>query len=492
MKKEYKEHINSLFRNNKVIKIFGPAGTGKTTYLINELKELFKKGVQPDRIAFVSFTNKAVDELVNRCAKEFPNIDKDGFKYFRTIHSLCYQQNFDKKKVIDYKEISELAKQLGMEISSYKAIEDGFGSKVGDKIIAIESLSRLRMIYIMDQWRECNFPDLFFFKVNEWKSAYTHYKMKNNLIDFTDMLSLYDTALDIDYIFIDECQDLSPLQWKVMNKAAENCKTVYIAGDDDQSIYSWAGAEIDYILNIKADKKVILPKSYRIPKKIFDQSSKILKRIKVREKKEYTHNGKEGEIDFVYDFKKINYAAENDCLILVRNRWQLTDVKEYLESQGIPYYLFSQSSLESKEVEAILLWEHFRKGREVSPGHFKKICKFSKKLNKLISSSKIPTGYTDVPWFDMLDLVPKDKKDYIRRVLQNGYKINDKPKIRLSTIHQSKGGEADTVVLLTDVSKMVWENIWKDCEHRVWYVAVTRTKNKLIVVQETSTKFYKL
>jgi len=97
-----------------------------------------------------------------------------------------------------------------------------------------------------------------------------------------------------------------------------------------------------------------------------------------------------------------------------------------------------------------------------------------------------------MPWFEILDLIPLEKKNYIRRVLANGYNFNDKPKIRLSTIHQSKGGEADTVVLFTDVSNMVWENIWTDHEHRVWYVAVTRTKNKLIIIQEQSNRFYKI
>lgn len=491
MKKEYRNKIKNLFKGNDVYRIFGPAGTGKTTYLINELKALFKKGVEPNRIAFVSFTNRAVTELVERCSAEFTNINKEDFIYFRTIHSLCFKF-LSGKKVIKQSEISKLAKSQGLEVSYYKNIEDGSGTKKGDKVLTIESLARLKLISLEQQWKESNFVDLPFHVISNWCEIYKDHKMQNNLIDFTDMLEFYEHELDVDYIFIDECQDLSPLQWEVMDIAARKTDTVYIAGDDDQSIYSWAGAEIDYILNIKAQKDIVLPKSYRLPEAIYNKSSGILNRIKNRKSKKYTHNGKKGQIDTVFDFKTISYKDESDCLLLVRNRWQLKEVKTHLEHEGIPYYLFGQSSLESSEIEALIYWEHIRKGRELPPRQFKKMSKHSKILNKLISVSQIPTEFYEMAWYDILDLIPLEIKNYIRRILANGYNLFDKPKIKLSTIHQSKGGEADTVVLFTDVSNMVWENIWNDNEHRVWYVAVTRAKNKLIIIQEQSNKFYKI
>lgn len=481
--------ISELFQNNKVHRIFGPAGTGKTTHLITELKNLFGQGVKPDKIAFVSFTNRAVNELVERCTKEFPVIDKNGFKYFRTIHSLCYN-SAGGKKVIQHPELVALARKNGLEMSSYRSIEDGAGAKKGDKVISIDSLSRLRLVTLEEQWRESNLQELPYHIVENWQMNYYKYKQSKNLIDFTDMLLMFDTALDVDYVFIDECQDLSPLQWEIMDKASQNCKTVYIAGDDDQSIYSWAGAEVEYILNIRANKDIVLPKSYRLPKEIYNVSSKILKRIKNRKSKKYTHNGKEGKVDVVFNFKVVDYKKEDDCLILVRNRWQIKEIKTYLETIGVPYFLFGQNSLETPEVESMLLWEHFRKGKELTPAQFKKMAKFSKKLRKLISSSQVPKELLEVPWFNVLDLIPLEKKNFIRRVLQN--KLFGIPKIRLSTIHQSKGGEAETVVLLTDVSRMVWENIYSDDEHRVWYVAVTRAKNKLVIVQAQSNKFYKI
>jgi superfamily I DNA/RNA helicase len=493
MKRKYKDHIKSLFHENEVHKIFGPAGTGKTTYLINELKKIFQAGIEPERIAFVSFTNRAVDELVMRCSQEFNHLDKEAFKFFRTIHSLCYRMGGNEEmQIIKQTDLCALGKKNGFEISTFRNLEDGFGIKQGDKVVNVESLARLRMTSLEEQWRDCNYEELPFPMVKDWVDIYSAYKMNEKKIDFTDLLENCDSVLDVDYLFIDECQDLSPLQWKVMSRAAENCKRVYIAGDDDQSIYGWAGAEIDYILNIKADKNEVLPKSYRLPEAIFKVSGQILKRIKQRQPKKYTHNGKKGIIEHVSGFDIVDYAKETDCLVLCRNRWQIKDVKLHLEEIGVPYSVFNKSSLDCKEVEAVLYWENFRKGRELSPAQYKVICKFSKKLKGILSARHVPKDFLDYKWFEIMDLMPNDMKNYIRRVVQSGHKINQMPKINLSTIHQSKGGEADTVVLLTDVSTTVWENIHKDDEHRVWYVATTRAKNKLVIVQEQGTRYYQL
>ena len=71
----------------KTIKIFGPPGTGKTYTLLNRLDKWFNKGVQPREIAYLSFTNKAVNEARNRANKKFPGCDDEDLSNFRTIHS---------------------------------------------------------------------------------------------------------------------------------------------------------------------------------------------------------------------------------------------------------------------------------------------------------------------------------------------------------------------------------------------------------------------
>ena len=85
---------NSIKRklHGKTIKFFGPPGTGKTHRLLQRAKRFLRKGVMPDEICYISFTNKAVQECLDRVRKEFKGYDEDDFKYFRTLHSLARQQ----------------------------------------------------------------------------------------------------------------------------------------------------------------------------------------------------------------------------------------------------------------------------------------------------------------------------------------------------------------------------------------------------------------
>ena len=80
-------------------------------------------------------------------------------------------------------------------------------------------------------------------------------------------------------IFVDEAQDLSPLQWKMYDLLNSNSDDVYLAGDDDQAIYTWAGADVNRFINEPAKERV-LSKSRRIPKKVQELSSIVISRIR--------------------------------------------------------------------------------------------------------------------------------------------------------------------------------------------------------------------
>ena len=84
-------------------------------------------------------------------------------------------------------------------------------------------------------------------------------KRENGLLDFTDMLREYGTALPIDICIVDEAQDLSSLQYQHGNTSLlPSAREVYIAGDDDQAIFGWAGADVNKFLSLKGEK-IILP-----------------------------------------------------------------------------------------------------------------------------------------------------------------------------------------------------------------------------------------
>lgn len=484
------KEIEKIFAGKKVKKIYGTAGAGKTTYLISTIEELFKQGINPERIAFVSFTKKAVDEMIERVLLKFKQFNKEQFRNFKTIHAICYA-NSQNKNIMQQFDVIKVAKSMGLDVSTYSSVEEGGGTKQGDRIMMMEALSRLRMVTLEEQWKACNFSDCPLFMVKDWKRKLEEYKKEQKVIDFTDLLQNYDGLLDVDYFFIDEAQDLSPLQWKVLQKMTSNCHQIYIAGDDDQLIYNWAGASVDYILNIKAQEEVILSKSHRLPENIYNLSRSILGRIKVRKPKESTPINKKGSIEYVNSLDNIIFNKDQEYLILVRNRYQIKEVRERVEFFGLPYYLFNESSTDCDEVKAILHWEHIRKGKEIEYRSFESAKKYSSILSKL-SKESIPISIKKLPWFDVLNIMNPAKSAYFRRLLENGYKFSSNPKIKLSTIHQAKGGECENVIILTDVSYLTWVGINSDSEHRVWYVAVSRAKSTLTIVREQSSKFYKI
>ena len=89
-------------------------------------------------------------------------------------------------------------------------------------------------------------------------------------------------------------------------------------------------------------------------------------------------------------------------------------------------------------------------------------------------------------WYEVLDVPDKDRI-YIQSVLRSGEKFDEKkPRIRASTIHKAKGGEADNVVLLLNSSKLSQTFSNEDCERRVFYVGITRTKKNLHIIESTS------
>ena len=94
----------------------------------------------------------------------------------------------------------------------------------------------------------------------------------------------------------------------------------------------------------------------------------------------------------------------------------------------------------------------------------------------------------------MFDVLSVQERSYILSILRRGEKITRKPRIGLSTIHSAKGGEADNVLLLTDIPHRTWKSFEKnpDDDTRVFYVGLTRAKQNLHIVQPMTTKYFPL
>lgn len=481
-------------------KIFGPPGTGKTTRLLGIVSDAMASGIPPERIAYVSFTKKAAHEAIHRSFVRF-GFSQDRMPHFSTIHSMAFRQiGASRDEVMTRSHFNELTNSMGLKTSGK---EDEYahlpaGTLLGDKCIRIEALARLRSVSLRSQWEEENEYDCPFQAVDQWSRGLETYKESRGLMDYTDLLERYSGALDVDLFIVDEAQDLSPLQWKVVEQACQRSRRVYVAGDDDQCIYGWAGAEVNHFLGLPG-KIEVLPKSFRLPTRLFELANQVSSRLRVRQPKDWVAINAGGEIRRVRYEDSIDFGGSESWLLLSRNRASLRRFERVLRSQGFPYLIDGKSSMDNSVVRSILTWERCRRGNPVSVGSARELGQFiaqemvlPMKGEVVLSRALQDPALLNHNWMEALPYIPPEQREYIRACLANRESLTDAPRITVSTIHQAKGGEADNVVLIPDVSAKPYEKIDDDSEIRVLYVAVTRAKKTLTIVEPAKLRCFKI
>ena len=134
------------------------------------------------------------------------------------------------------------------------------------------------------------------------------YKKQYGLIDFNDMITQFiksDTCPKLDTVFIDEAQDLSRMQWNMAAVLMSNSNDSFIAGDDDQAIFRWAGADVDSFITQKG-KFLNLTQSYRVPRVVHDVAMGIVGRISNRLRKEWEPKTHLGMLSYYHEFQDVD------------------------------------------------------------------------------------------------------------------------------------------------------------------------------------------
>lgn len=489
--------------------VLGPPGTGKTTTMIRRVEEALARGAAPDRVGYFAFTRKAANEALGRACEKF-ELTREDLPYFSTIHSMCFRQlGMRRSDVLEGERLAEFARYAGIKASG-RIAEDGnwSGADTGDRILFMENLSRIRKIPLREAYDVGGDDGLPWQEVERVSRALADYKEAKGLTDFTDMLKKFvDTrvSLHLTDLFVDEVQDLSPLQWDVVEALAEGCENVHVAGDDDQAIYRWAGADVNRMIDMDGDV-VVLGQSYRVPPVIQRVANGVIDRVHHRRAKAWkARAGGEGEVDRARSFDKVD-CGSGQILVLARNVYVLREqVEPQLRQQGIIYEKNGHSSVSTKLLEAIMIWESLRRGEKVTVAQariayaqmtagrgykrgFKSVDteRWSDDAEVTIVDLMKRGGLmTKAPWFEALDKTAHGDMEYVRAALARGEKISKKPRVVISTIHGAKGGEADHVVLLKEIAGRTWREMQDnpDDERRVWYVGATRAKEKLTIVE---------
>lgn len=448
--------------------IYGPPGTGKTTFLLDVLEKELETN-DPDKIAFVSFTKKGAYEAKDRAREKFGFTDND-LPYFRTLHSLAFMElAMSPKQMMRHKDYKYLSGVLGININSWN-VDDPF---VKDRYLFLDSYSRNRLITLADVWHELGEEENWY-RLKQVIKTINLYKEEKGYYDFTDLIEMFverNRETPVDIAIIDEAQDLTSLQWKMVNTAFRDVKKMYIAGDDDQSIFKWAGADVNYFLNLQG-KKTYLQKSYRLPKAIYDLSCQIVNKISRREEKEFSPRDEGGSVGFHNYLDEIELDS-GSWLLLARNRYLLAKLEEWTRIQGRVYKTKEKGSVEESHWRAIYGWEDHRKGKPVDEETMRDIQHYSKGVKP-----------KSLPWHDAFTNMPLKSREYYRAILRRGGNLRRDPNILIETIHSVKGGEADSVVMLLDMSYKTWKHYQKDSddENRVFYVGATRARENLHLV----------
>ena len=505
-----------------MFRIFGPPGTGKTTTLLNMVDEALASGIHPHRISFLAFTRKAANEAKERAAARFGLDAKKDLVHFRTLHSLALTMtDIRPEQVMQEVNYRELSKKIGISLGGSKNtnFDDDVPSMVSsnDPILGLINLARLRKVNLRDQYNISNL-EADWNTVNYVDKCFREYKEKLGLYDFTDMLAQFVSGKntycpEFDLCFLDEAQDLSPLQWDIAHILDENSKRMYCAGDDDQAIYRWAGADVDHFINLPGGSET-LSQSYRIPQTVHILAENVVRRITRRFPKRYEPKKDRGNVARISHISSLD-MAQGSWLILSQAGYQLQPVASDLKSNGYLFTYRGHRSISEKISDAVNGWEQMRKGKEISGEVARKIYSYMSTGNRITRGYKKLRDLDDddmvtmedlinkhglladpkLIWSEAMDKMPEIDRAYITAMLRRGEKFNGIPRITASTIHGSKGGEADNVVLFTDLSAAADNDmrINPDDMHRVFYVGVTRTRQNLYIVEpEDATRSYDL
>ena len=217
-----------------------------------------------------------------------------------------------------------------------------------------------------------------------------------------------DVVPDLDVIFVDEAQDLSLIQWSMINKIEQDTKCdVWIAGDDDQAIFGWAGADVDSFINYEAEE-IPLKQSERVPTSIQKMALNVIERIQEnRIDKEYFPKSESGEIFERYKLTDIDMST-GDWLILTRTKSILKNIPTYLKKKGYFFETAQGNSIGKSLYEDTKHWYNLQKKISIPDIHLQRV------KERIKGSMNL-----SLKWYDAFNNVSESQITYMRLLLLN-------------------------------------------------------------------------
>ena len=485
-----------MFEGKDVKVILANAGTGKTRRLIEEVsKELETR--RPEEIAFVTFTRKGAEEGLKRvCSKLM--YEPEDLPYFRTLHSLTFHAlNLKSNQMFGRLDQRKFNKEFGYMVNRCEVDTGKVAPTRDSQYLDFYDLERSGAL-TSKQLVEADIEKGYY---NQIVKNYEDFKAREKKVDFFDCLIKYVSngeALPVKVVMIDEAQDITALQWKVIDKAFSRAEKIIICGDDKQSIYTYSGARPDFLIKLSKQFPVEhLSMSYRIPYSVYKLSVAITNFIgaKTEQKAEPRMENGEGSImqlnsleriiNFIDEDKIKDNPEKTEWYILARNNCFLDQPKKVLEDALIPYWTADGFFMGGEIMKRLKDYEGFK--LEGYKDHKKK-----EDFQRKFGIEDFSEPFTDTNLFTegRKWVYASYIEKYGLRKLEEMCKWN--PQILVSTIHHVKGGEARNVALMLDMTRKTQGNIYNDIDEelRILYVGVTRTKENLFLVDSKNGNGY--
>lgn len=370
------EQYRAVTTVNGAILIIAGAGSGKTRVITFRITHMLDMGIPQSQILALTFTNKAAKEMSDRVKeltqRKLQNLTVSTFHAFGVkvlradIDKLGYRENFS---IYDETDRTALIKECGRELKFspdaldiYKISQLFSNIKTGRKNWQTEN-DMYRQLYDCYQeglklYNAVDFDDLIVLPIKLFREN-------------PDVLERYRDRFK--YIMVDEFQDTSHQQYELMHLLAD--ENVAVVGDDDQSIYSWRGADYQNIINFEKDFKVTeirLEQNYRSTGTILDAANGVISHNTNRKDKKLWSGKGEGKPIEIYmpenETEEANFIAESiqgiaieekktydDFGVLIRANTQSRYIEEAFLQANIPYTMSGGTSFfERKEIKDII------------------------------------------------------------------------------------------------------------------------------------------
>jgi len=500
--------------------IHGPPGTGKTFRLVNHHleHEITKLKTDPQKIIYITFSNAAAtearDERINH-----------NLLYVSTMHSLGTREcNMDTKKNLlksnkKWRVFKNYPNHEAYANMSFVTKLDASGAPTYENDhMQIIQYARSKKIDLQEsaiQLGKHESVDIDF--TIQLEQDLKTFKEHTGMIEFSDMIKLFikrKKCPDIEAVFLDEAQDLNPLQWEMFFYIENQCKRSYIAGDDDQTIYGFQGAEPNIFVNLQG-KFDPQEDSHRVPRKVHKKALEVISQItkENRVNKKWNAREAEGEVLENMYLDEIDFS-EGKWMILAQTNKLLEEIGEFFYGLGIRFTGKVNSALPNEVLQAYQTWVKLNNGIRVSnedakavyeqflkstAGHVKYGFSSGKTLDHVenvnLQELKDNHGLLVTGSWEQFS-IEEDIKNYMKTLLEKKDDLMKDTRIELSTMHGSKGRECENVLVFPDYGT---ENQFKpyleainnpDAQHRLVYVAITRAKNKLYLMAPLHDEFY--